>query len=193
MYGRTITRYCSPITSYLSATAACTSCGTAAGTTCGTVYGTGCGTASGTTCCSRYRRSYHSRYHRPGTACGTSCGKWYPSAVPQMVPTMWYQSAGTINGTAAGTTNGTGWVPQPVPAGTTHGVLQRFLCGPGPRQSQKATTQQKQKRVWVSCKLLQQRSTSQPLRCLSTRHLPLRTRMRTSTLIHRSVKGNRFR
>ena len=64
------------------------------------------------------------------------------------------------------------------------------LCGPGPRQSQKATTQQKQKRVRVSCKLLQQSSTSQPLRCLSTSHLPLRMRMRTSTLIHRSCRIN---
>ena len=64
------------------------------------------------------------------------------------------------------------------------------LCRPGPRQTQKATTQQKQKRVRVSCKLLQQSSTSQPLRCLSTSHLPLRTRMRTSTLIHRSCRIN---
>ena len=80
-------------------------------------------------------------------------------------------------------------------SGILDGVLpEAVLCGPGPRQSQKATTQQKQKWVRVSCKLLQQSSTSQPLRCLSTSHLPLRTRMRmrTSTLIHRSVKGNRF-
>ena len=77
-------------------------------------------------------------------------------------------------------------------SGILDGVLpEAVLCGPGPRQSQKATTQQKQKRVRVSCKLLQQSSTSQPLRCLSTSHLPLRTRMRTSALIHRSVKGNR--